>query len=138
VVGIALAQQTGEQRKQQVNDEARLRAEVVKVRVEIELLQLEHEVELGHVKSAMAELKNLEGFGEGALPILRADFETKVQQNNRARFSLEFIEDEMKSSREEARRYVDRKKKDFARQAEKLAGKRFDLEDLEKQYHDAK
>ena len=58
IVGISLAQQAGEGRG---NDRAKLRAQVARLRAEVELRQMEHDVDADMLKRLMTDMRNLEG-----------------------------------------------------------------------------
>jgi hypothetical protein len=60
IVGIALAQQADDQPKDQAGERARLRAQVVKLRAEVELQQLEHEVDVDILRKLMTDMRNLD------------------------------------------------------------------------------
>ncbi len=53
IVGIAVAQQTGQKPKDRENERSTLRAQVVKLRVEIELLELDHETDREYLLDLM-------------------------------------------------------------------------------------
>ena len=67
IVGITLAQQAGEKPKDRASERANSRARLVKLQVEVRFLQLDQEVDGGHLKSVMAQLRTLEGFDAGVL-----------------------------------------------------------------------
>ncbi len=83
IVGVTLAQQGGEERR---NDKAERRIQVVRLGVEIELLQIEHEVDRGHLKAVRAELRSLEGYDAGVLCRMQIDEEKKIADLTGGRF----------------------------------------------------
>jgi hypothetical protein len=65
IVGITMAQHKGEQPKDQAGERAKLRARVVKLRVDIELLELEHDVDRDDLLACMKNMKQAEFMGSG-------------------------------------------------------------------------
>jgi hypothetical protein len=135
LVGITLARQTGAGRR---DDKAELRTQVVKLRVEIELLQIEHEVDGEHLKAVMAEMRTLEAYDAGVLRRMQIDDLKKIADATGTTFSSGVADDLLKKSRETARTYIDCKRKDYAKQGAELAEKRLELADLEKRYNEAR
>jgi hypothetical protein len=124
IVGITLAQQSG----QQSNTKATWRAQAAKLRAEVELLQLEQEVDEEYLKTAMGQMRVQEGSDAG---VLRMEFEKKVSDSGMSFGALIEL-------KESVRTYIEGKKKEYAKQAEKLAEKRLELAEAEKRYNDAR
>ncbi len=58
IVGMALAQQAGQQSKDRVGEKAKLRAQVARLRAEVEFLELEHGVDANMLREIMKDVKN--------------------------------------------------------------------------------
>jgi hypothetical protein len=165
IVGITLAQQNGEQPKDQVSGKAKLRAEVVKLRVEIELLQLDHDADRDNLLARMKNMKQAEFMGSSQpgvvgmmglemleMRTLMGDAEAgravEEAQKEIARavekgedtgvIGQKAMEKVVKKQAEGIRGYIDRKRKDYARQAAELAEKQLELAEVEKRYKEAK
>jgi hypothetical protein len=148
IVGIALAQQAGQQPKDQTNERMRLRDQVVKLRVEIELLELEHDAakaEFLEIKKGIRELES-EGaqkqLGEMALAqmmLTGGDQALGKLAKEGAKGEKEiqdFIESTLKEQIVKAKAERDSKRKDYASQAAVLAEKRLELAEVEKRYNE--
>jgi hypothetical protein len=131
IVGIALAQQPRQQPQDRVSERAQLRARVVKLEVDVKLLQLDQEVDGRHLKSVMVQMRTMEGFDAG---VLEKDLALASEDRFGSGLGVVGLDETMAR----ARTYIDRKRKDFARQAAELAEKRLELVDLEKRYNEAK
>lgn len=176
IVGITLAQQTGERPKDQAGEKGKLRAQVVKLRLEIELLELDHDAERDNFLACLKRVKQTEFLGNGqpgpagtlglgmlgmrafvgeaelgirafmgdpeagraieelAKEMARAD--EKGEDAGAAERNM--VERALEKQDDGVRVYLDRKKKDYARQAAELAEKRLDLAEVEKRYNEAK
>jgi hypothetical protein len=162
VVTVTLAgQQTGDSTKrdqEQRDGQAQpglstataLRTQVARLRAEVELLELEHEVgrallldllkEQGHTdsdsqravkaKEAVSQLRTMAAF-MGKLDEFQEQFGDEKAMQSQA-------QEEMKTQAESNRAANDRRKKAFVRQAIELNEKRFALADLEKQLANVK
>ena len=151
IVGITLAQQKGEEGG---NGKARLRAQVAKLRADVELRQLEHEVEADILKKLMTDMKNLDGMEALKGPMeaqLKALMDgVKKQLAGRSGIPSPFLqggmgdqEFNMQSKLDEAtakvaRPLLDAKKKEFVQKASELNEKRLELAEVEKRYNEAK
>ena len=138
--------QAGGKPKDQAGDRAKSHAQVVKLGVEIELLELEHEVARGelsnHKEIRMAESRSPEELQEmalGSMMLLREDREalSKLVEKHGEKGIVNVV-DEAASRARPRKTSRDRKKKDYARQAEDLAGKRLELAEVEKRYNEAR
>jgi hypothetical protein len=154
IVGITLAQQGGQQPKDRASEKAKLGAQVAKLRAEVEVLQLEHDVDADILRKLMTDVKNLDGMEALKGPMkeqLKALKETMAKQApdqpagalllpmpslDGANFNKMFALDE--ATAKVARPLLDAKKKDFAKQATELAEKRLELAEVEKRYNEAK
>src|SRR5262249_43582083 len=76
IAGVTLAQQNGAQKApsdasatNQVSEKAKLRAKVARVRAEVELLQLEHDVDADLLKKLTTDIRNLEMLKDAKAPM---------------------------------------------------------------------
>ncbi len=144
-VGITLAQQPAAQPKPQAADKAALRAQVVKLRVEIELLQLDHDADRDNLLNWMKG----ERMGPGAMAGLALETMLGMMGNAEATKTMkegekliakakEKGEDEEALTRrvltEAVKKQIDPMKKKYAKQAAELAEKRLQLDAVEKEY----
>ncbi len=144
-VGITLAQQPAAQPKPQAADKAALRAQVVKLRVEIELLQLDHDADRDNL---LNWLKG-ERIGPGGMAGLALETMLGMMGNAEATKTMkegekliakakEKGEDEEALTRrvltEAVKKQIDPMKKKYAKQAAELAEKRLQLDAVEKEY----
>jgi hypothetical protein len=180
MVGSALAQPDGQQPAGQTNERVKLRAQVVKLQVEIELLQLEHEADRAYLHDLMMTARKndlipvaLSINGKAVVP--DATMVPKTQEEWEALESTAMLGDEkahemwlkVNAAAEKAEKaggdvrkameaaykevldkrakagdplqnHINRKKKDFSRQAAELAEKRLELADVEKRLNEAK
>ncbi|MHB1559734.1 MAG: hypothetical protein ACYC61_19980 [Isosphaeraceae bacterium] len=85
IVGIALAQQqAGQQPKEQGGDRAKLRAEVARLRAEVEVRELEHDVDADVLREGLKELKQAEFMASMNGPI-KEYMKTVVGRSNQAK-----------------------------------------------------
>jgi hypothetical protein len=117
----------------QVDERPKLRAAVVKLRTEVEMLGLDQEIDRANL---MEDLKIMKGFEmlSGMAWIVNA-----TRQPARPPASAGDAEKQATEARKEAEekaKYVAEKKAALARRAAVLAEKRLDLEDLERQYRE--
>lgn len=154
IVGITVAQQTSDLRKDGASEKAKLRVQVAKLRAEVEALQLEHDVDADFFKKLMTDVKNLDGMEALKGPMkeqLKALKDAMAKQEpgqptgalllpmpslDGANFDKMFGLDE--ATAKVARPLLDAKKKDFAKQAADLAEKRLELAEAEKRYNEAR
>jgi hypothetical protein len=145
IVGITLAQQPGAQPKQQAADKAALRAQVVKLRVEIELLQLDHDADRDNLLNWMkAELMGSGGMAgmliETMLETMGNAEATKTMKEGEkqiAKAKEKGEDDEALSRRvlaEAVKKQIDPMKQNYAKQAAELVEKRLQLDAVEQQY----
>jgi hypothetical protein len=167
LVGITLAQESGKPTKLQTSDKANLRAQVAKLRAEIELLQLEHEVDRDSLKELMVDLKRIDTLeaGKGAMKAemeaflkgpmkeqveaLKKQMESLKTTLNKAEMpaaaaALPDFEKEInnmlgddEAAARVARPVVERLKKEFIQKATRLNEKRLELAEVEKRYNEA-
>jgi hypothetical protein len=145
IAGITLAQQPGAEPKPQAADKAALRAQVVKLRVEIELLQLDHDADR---ESILGWMKG-ERMGPGGLAGMAIETMLGMMGNAEATKTIEEGEklvakakdrgeDEEAVGRrvlaEAVKKQLEPMKKNYAKQAAELAEKRLELDAVEKQY----
>ena len=145
IVGITLAQQPGAQPKPQAADKAALRAQVVKLRVEIELLQLNHDADRDNLLSWMKG----ERMGPGGMAGMALETMLGMMGNAEATKTIEegeklIAKAKEKGEDEEAltrrvlaeavKKQIDPMKKNYAKQAAEMAEKRLQLDAVEKQY----
>jgi hypothetical protein len=167
LVGITLAQQTGKPTKDQTSAKANLRAQVAKLRAEVELLQLEHEVDRDSLKELMVDLKRVDTLEAGKGP-MKAEMEAFLkgpmkQQVEALKNQLESLKTIQKNAgipdaaaavpdpekeinnmlgadeaaARVARPVVERLKKEFTQKATRLNEKRLELAEVEKRYNEA-
>jgi len=119
-----------------------LRAELAKLRAEVELLQLEHESDVDFLKKLMEEMKNSEamesvkGSAKSRLAEFGASLGKKVDDKDLQDFDKTFAADELTAKA--IRPFFDSLKKDFVKKTAELNEKRLDLADLETRYTTAK
>jgi hypothetical protein len=177
LVGITLAQQGGEGQR---DDKAKLPAQVVKLRTEVELLQLERDADreylldlmrsarqtdiipvvlsklgMADVPASMAVPKTMEEWtalerrammgdqkAHEAFVKLYEAGERAEKKGEDAGKAMEAAAKELSSRRakdgDALQNHIDRKKKDFVRQAAELAEKRLELAEVEKRYNEAR
>ena len=144
IVGITLAQQP----KPQAADKAALRARVVKLRVEIERLQLDHDADRDNLLNWMkGERMGPEGMAglalETMLGMMGNAEATKTMEEGTKLIpkAKEKDDDEEALTRrvmaEAVKKQIDPMKKSYAKQAAELAEKRLQLDAVEKQYLEA-
>jgi len=150
VMGIALAQQTGQQPKDQASQKAKLRDRVVKLRVEVELMELEHDATRADILDMTKDIRNSESdspeqvqrIALGFLSLTEGEALGKLAQEKEAEKAAEqidkVVQEAHKKTLDEAKALRERRKKAYAKQAEELAGKRLELADVEKNYNDAR
>jgi hypothetical protein len=143
IVGIALAQKADQPPGPQAGTKAKLRSQIVKHQSELELLQLEHDAARGELLDIMKgirefESNSMEGRAESMIIGMLRTGDNQGLQKLADMKSRESLDEAFKRANDGERASRDRKKKDYARQAEELAGKRLDLEALVRQYHDTK
>lgn len=149
IVGITLAQQPGGQPKPPAADKTALRTQVVQLRVEIELLQLDHDADRDNLLNWMkAERMGTGGLAgtaiETMLGMLGHAEATRIIEEGEKRIAKakEKGEDEEAVGRqvlaEAVKKQIDPMKKNYAKQAAELAEKRLQLDAAEKQFLMAK
>lgn len=147
LAGITLAQPSGGQPNDRASGKARLRSQVIENLVEIDLLELEHEVAKAEILELTKEIRGTESQGperlrEMALSsiILSEDRKAfaKLVDKQGQEITLNDIDGAIKKTIDEFKASRDRKKKDYARQAAELADKRLELADLQTRYREAK
>ena len=150
IVGIALAQQPGPQPKDHASERAKLRAQVAKLRADVELLDLEHEADKAVVVSVLREERDYESESARVDKAKEAVSEanmTAASLGKLREFQKEFgdekamqaqAEKELKEKAERIRVEGQLKKQAFVRRAAELAEKRLELAEVEKQYNEAK
>jgi hypothetical protein len=129
IVGMTLAQQIGEQPNGRTGELAKLRAEVIKLRVEIEFLEMDHDViraEFLLGKKQMREIQARFAITDDGEPI-----------NNQAGV-IQAVNTEIKNDMIARRDAIPRIRDQFAKQAADLAEKRLELAELERRYNEAK
>ena len=166
IVGITLAQQSGEQLKEQPTDRAKLRVQVAKLRAEVEVLQLEHDADSDFLKKLMIDMKNFDTMEaakgpmkeqmEALLGPMKEQMEAlkRLMEAKKAAvvegvppapgalalpqddFNKMFSADE--ATAKVARPILERLKKEFVKKATELNEKRLELVDVEKRYNEAK
>ncbi len=150
IVGITLAQQAGEERR---SEKAKLRSQVARLRAEVELRQIEHDVDADILKKLMTDLRNL-----GGLEALKAPVEEQLKSVTAQRapnvglptppgfeeFNKQFQEEAKAEAQvkelmvKAARPLLDRLKKEFVQKAAELNEKRLELAEAEKRYNETK
>jgi hypothetical protein len=151
IAGITLAQQDGDRRGQPAVDKAKLRSQVVKLRVEIEMLQLDHDADREIIVAWMKNVREAERLGAdpygtgldsdlGAMMLLDAkasagNAEAKKEMERTGREGVDNEDDFRKALTESAKKrkttvdaYIARKRKEYAKQAEELALKQLELD----------
>lgn len=127
---------------------AALRAQVAKLRAEVELLELEHEVDRAHLLDLLKEQRHSDSERAAKVREEVGNLKTMaVSIGKLDEFQKEFgdektlqsqVEKEMKEQAERGRADSDRKKKAFVSQATELNEKRLALAELEKQLANVK
>lgn len=130
-------------------EKGKQRTQVARLRAEVELLQIEHDVDAEHIKETMTALKNLDGMAalqgpameqikalrsgtKGQAPVPGADSPLAALQPED--FGSKLDEATVKVTRP----YLDLKKKEFLQKAAALQDKKLELAELEKQYNAAR
>lgn len=156
VVGIALAQQGDKQPNERPINKANLRAQVAKLRAEVDIRQLEHDADSEFLKKMMIEMKDHESM-EAAKGPAKEQMEAVLRRQMGAAdnaggvppaaagaafpmLAHEFdkMADADEAVAKVARPILDRFKKEFVQHATALHEKRLELVDLEKQYNEAR
>jgi hypothetical protein len=148
IVGIALAQQPGAEPKPQAADKAALHAQAVKLRVEIELLQLDHDADreslLNWMKGERMGPGGLAGMAiETMLGMMGNAEATKTIEEGKKLIAMakEKGEDDKALTRrvlaEAVKKQIDPMKQNYAKLAAELAEKRLQLDAVERQYFKA-
>jgi hypothetical protein len=145
IVGIAFAQQPGAQSKPLVGDKSALRAQVVSLRAEIEVLQLEHdadrEILLAWMKAertgtgglaGMAIELNLASMGGAEADKAIEEGEKLIAKAKEKGEDVEAVGRRVLS--EAVKKQIGALKINYTKQAKELAEKRLQLDALEKQY----
>jgi hypothetical protein len=153
VTGITLAQQAGQQPKDRAGEAKKLRDHVVKLRVEIDLLELDHEAARSELLQIAKDIREMESegsqeqmkslarlqmlLGGGAEALAKEAGKDgiegaakKVEAALDTAVKQTFTEEGAKT-----RSSRDRKRADYARQAAQLAEKRLDLVEAEAKYN---
>ncbi len=161
VAAIALAQGDGDRHRQQSPDRARLRSQVVKLRVDIEVLQLDHDADREIIVAWMKSMRPAEGMrsadpdGTGfGLSLGMMMLEAKASAGDAGAVKeMEKLGEGSAGDSDAYRKalarsakkqedgilaYIARKRKDYAKQAAELADKRLELAEVEKQYTESK
>jgi hypothetical protein len=128
----------------QVDERPKLRAAIVKLRAEVEMLQLEQEAAVSVLKPMLVDLRNedSEFVGEGVTRLVsNMKAQAVLPEMAVAGFQKQMDEfrkglDIEKDLREALRPFVERKKKEFLLRTVELNEKRLDLEDMERQYRE--
>jgi len=134
LAGITLAQQGagGEPR----NGRATVRHRVANLRAEVELLQLEHDVDIDLLKKGVTEVKNLEGVELVRGPMKREMDDLKKRVGVPAHDAGDDDLNKMslidEATAKMVRPVVDGLKKEFVRKAVELNVKKLELVDLER------
>jgi hypothetical protein len=148
IVGIALAQQAGQQPKEQTKERMRLRDQVVKLRVEIELLELDHDAAKAEFLEIKKDIRELESegaqkqLGEMALAQMMLTggdqaLGTLAKKGAKGEKEIQdLVESTLKEQIVKAKAERDSKRKDYASQAAILAEKRLELAEVEKRYNE--
>jgi hypothetical protein len=148
IVGITLAQQSGEQPKERRTDRAKLRVQVAKLRAEVEVLQLEHDADSDFLKKLMIDMKNFDTMEAAKGPMKEQVEALKASMGGQmlgAPGALPIPQDEFnkmfsadEATAKVARPVLERLKKEFVQKATELNEKRLELVDVEKRYSEAK
>ena len=157
LAGLALAQQPGERPTSGAALKAQLRSRVIKLRAEVDVLQVDHDAERESLVAWLKTFKQPEYMGAvqpgvptqlGMMMVETNLFTGKTTDakeweelankyaGNEKGF-LNAVAEKAKKQEETVRTSVARKRADYAHQAAELAEKRLDLEDLETQYRKA-
>jgi hypothetical protein len=150
VAGITSAQHTGEQPKGQAAERTKLRVQVVKLRVDIELLELEHEATRAEILEMTKDIRNsesegpegLKGMALGLLSLTDGEALAKHVEKKGADGVVKQVDKAVKDAQKETLNQIkasrEDKKKDYAKQAAELAEKRLELAGLEKRYSESR
>jgi hypothetical protein len=150
IVGIALAQQAGQQPENREDVRAKQRAQVARLRAEVELLELEHEADRaalsdelqnerkaeriadddGKVREIASEMR-LAASSVGKLK----DFEKEVGDGKTAEAK---VQEELRQAVATARSKNGRRKREFVLRTAELNEKRLELADAEKRFTEVK
>jgi hypothetical protein len=152
VAGISLAQQTAPRPRDRAGEASKLRAQVVKLRGEIDLLELDHEAARVELLQIVKDIRELESEGNQAQMKSLANLQLMLGGGSEAlakeaehlgvegaaKKVKEAVNTAVKESVSEevvkTRASRDRKRADYARQAAQLAEKRLDLVEAERRY----
>jgi homoserine dehydrogenase len=144
IVGSTLARQIGEQPKAQASERAKLRAQVVKLRVDIELLEFEHDAARAEILEITKSIRALESEGvqeqmkQLAFSQLTLTADSETLKNMSGKENEKKMEDAFKSTFKDevvnTKVSRDRNRNDYAKQAAELAEKRLELAEIEKRY----
>jgi hypothetical protein len=147
IVGITLAQQSGEQTRRQAVDRTKLRAQVAKLRAEVEVRQLEHDADSDLLKKLMVDMKNLdsmEAFKGLMKELVEALKAARVGQMPAGLEGLPGPQEELdkafilnEATLKVARPLLERLKKEFVQKAAESNEKRLELAEVEKRYNEA-
>ncbi len=162
IVGISLAQPPGEGRG---NEGAKLRSQVARLRAEVELLELEHAVDIDIVKKLMTDVKNLDMMtaSKGAIKeqleaLAKGPMKERVEAAKRQmekfkeeglslpRFLTGGIVDQDleeqlgldEATAKVSRPILQRLEKEFVQKTAELNEKRLELAEVEKRYNETK
>lgn len=168
IVGITLAQQqqAGQQPKDQAGDRAKLRAQVARIRAEVEVLELEHGVDAEILRECLKALKRSEFMASMKGPI--KEYAKTVVEGSKTETSRKTIPppstvigpgleappepvhvpvpyemydmafDESGAMARLGRPAIERLKKEFVDKTAELAEKRLELAELEKRYNETR
>jgi hypothetical protein len=149
IVGAAVAQQTGEGRG---DDKAKLRAQVARLRAEVELRQIEHDVDADILKKLMTDIRNLEGLESLQAPIaeqLKSVPAPKAPVTGSAPPGFDEVQKQLQEEAKAeaqvnqltarvARPHLDRLRKEFVQKVAELNERRLELAEVEKRYNEVK
>lgn len=135
-VTIALAQQSGPSQQVPAGRDA-LRAQVAKLRAEVELLQLEHDADVGILKPLTVDMRSIGAMEEGRPHILRElqAFRTKAGAGEDVGSDEGELNKEMdvnKATADAIRPIYERLRKAFLRETAELNQKKLELVELER------
>jgi hypothetical protein len=148
IVGLAFAQQTARQPNDQTSAKAKLRAQVIKLRVEVELLELEHDATRAEILETIKDIRGAESQDHEGLKQLALSFFSLTNPEPLAKLAEkegadkaekemnQAMNDAVKKTLDAAKSSRESRKKEYARQAEELAGKRLALAEIDKRYSD--
>jgi len=139
--------QSRDRKGQPAKDRAKLRARVVRLRTELELLQLEHDaartsiyevlknLRQAEIATAMGQLKTYYDFSDEKAA--KAIEEAVANGQNADEAKKQMVEAAKRKEVEATRALIERRKQQFARQAAELSEKRLELDEAESRYHEA-